>query len=56
MVGNDVEEDGAIKALGVKLFLINDCLINNKNLEINADFIGSFDEVVKEIEGVLDEK
>lgn len=56
MVGNDVEEDGCIKSLGVKLFLINDCLINSKNLEINADFIGSFDQVVKEIEGVLDEE
>jgi FMN phosphatase YigB (HAD superfamily) len=56
MVGNDVEEDGCIKALGVKLFLIKDCLINNKNLEINADFIGSFEEVVKEIEYVVNEK
>ena len=56
MVGNDVEEDGCIKALNVKHFLISDYLINNKNLEINADFIGTFDEVVKEIEGVIDEK
>ena len=56
MVGNDVLEDGSIKALGVRLFLINDCLINNKNLEINADFIGSFDEVVKKIEGVVNEE
>lgn len=56
MVGNDVLEDGSVKALGVKLFLINDCLINNKNLEINADFVGSFDEVVKKIEGVVNEE
>ena len=55
MIGNDVEEDGCIKELGVKLFLINDCLINNKKLEVNADFIGSFDEVVKEIEVLINE-
>lgn len=56
MIGNDVEEDGCIKALDVKLFLIRDCLINKKNLDINADFVGSFDQVVKQIEVAINEK
>lgn len=49
MVGNDVYEDGAVKNLGIKLMLLNDNLLNTKNLPIEADFVGSIEEFIREI-------
>ena len=37
MVGNDVEEDLAIRALGVPVFLITDTMENKKNLPIDSE-------------------
>lgn len=50
MVGNDVEEDCVIQNIGIPCFLIKDCLINNKNLPLNAKYQGSFDDFVKFVE------
>ena len=58
MVGNDVEEDLAIRALGVKTFLLTDTMENRKNLPIETDYSGSMEELfafVKQIEIAAEE-
>jgi FMN phosphatase YigB (HAD superfamily) len=42
MIGNDVEEDLSAQALGIRTFLVEDCLLNPKNLPIETDYRGSF--------------
>ena len=36
MVGNDVTEDMVAESLGMKVFLLTDCLINKKDKDINC--------------------
>lgn len=43
MVGNDVSEDMIAETLGMKVFLLTDCLINAKNQDISSLPQGSFD-------------
>ncbi|HBG22672.1 MAG: HAD family hydrolase [Syntrophaceticus sp.] len=50
MVGNDVEEDLAARKLGMKTFLVEDCLLNTRNLNIKTDYRGSFAGLVEFIE------
>lgn len=50
MVGNDASEDGAAQELGIKVFLLTDCLINKKGIDINAYPHGSFKELSEYIE------
>lgn len=45
MVGNDVDDDMAASALGMKVFLLTDCLINKKNADISAFPNGGFEEL-----------
>lgn len=45
MVGNDVEEDMIAGALGMQVFLLTDCLINKKDLDISVYPSGGFDEL-----------
>lgn len=52
MVGNDAAEDGAAQKLGIKVFLLTDCLINKKGIDINAYPNGSFSELIKFIDGL----
>jgi hypothetical protein len=47
MVGNDVDEDMMAEKLGMKVFLLTDCLINRKNKDISIYPHGSFDELTK---------
>jgi len=50
MVGNDAQEDGAVQALQIPLYLINDHLINRNNAPISAcwcDDSKAFLELVK---------
>ena len=35
MVGNDVIEDMVTENLGMKVFLVTNCLINKNNIDIN---------------------
>jgi FMN phosphatase YigB (HAD superfamily) len=42
MIGNDVEEDLVAGKLGIRTFLVEDCLLNPKNLPIKTDYRGSF--------------
>lgn len=46
MAGNDVEEDLAIRALGVKTFLVTDTLENKKGLPIESEYTGTMEELL----------
>lgn len=45
MIGNDVEEDLAAAKVGMKVFLVTDCMINAKKLPLDADYIGTLEEM-----------
>lgn len=47
MVGNDVTEDMIAETLGMKVFLLTDCLINKENKDISAFVNGSFPELME---------
>ncbi len=47
MVGNDVGDDMVAEALGMKVFLLTDCLINKKNKDISNYHQGSFSELLQ---------
>lgn len=47
MVGNDVLEDMIAKELGMKVFLLDDCIINKLGEDISVYPHGSFDELIK---------
>lgn len=45
MVGNDVAEDMIAKELGMRVFLLTDCIIDKNNTDISKYPHGSFDEL-----------
>ncbi|MBR4344059.1 MAG: HAD family hydrolase [Lachnospiraceae bacterium] len=47
MVGNDVNEDMCASELGIKTFLLTDCLINSENRDIFIYDKGGFDELLR---------
>lgn len=47
MVGNNAEEDMIAETLGMKVFLLTDCLINEKNADISKYPQGGFEELKK---------
>lgn len=49
MVGNDVDEDMIAETLGMKVFLLTDCLLNRKNKDISGYSQGSFPELLEYI-------
>ena len=52
MVGNDVSEDMIAEKLGMKVFLLTDCIINKNNEDISCWPNGDFDrlrEYIKEL-------
>ena len=49
MVGNDVSDDMSAQNTGMKVFLLNDCLINSTNEDISKYPNGSFDELMEYI-------
>ncbi len=53
MVGNDVEEDMMTKELGMKVFLIDECLLNIKNKDISVYPKGGFKELLEYIKNTL---
>ena len=54
MVGNDFDEDLVpTKALGMKVFLVTDCLINKNNQDISADPHGDFEVFKEYLEKIL---
>jgi hypothetical protein len=46
MVGNDATEDMVAEKLGMKVFLLTDCLINAQNRELSGYPQGSFPELM----------
>lgn len=50
MVGNDVTEDMMTENLGMKVFLLTDCLINKENKDISVYPNGSFEELFAYLE------
>ena len=50
MVGNDVGEDMVTANLGMKVFLLTDCLINRTGADISQYPHGSFAELAEFIE------
>lgn len=55
MVGNDVEEDMIARTLGMQVFLLTDCLINKKNVDISVYPHGGFEELNKLINSLNQE-
>ncbi len=49
MVGNDVSDDMPAASLGMKVFLLTDCLINTPGADISAYPNGGFDELMEYI-------
>ena len=49
MVGNDVDEDMIAGTLGMKVFLLTDCLLNRKNKDISGYPQGGFPELAEYI-------
>ena len=47
MVGNDAAEDMAAEKIGMKVFLLTDCLINKQNADISRYPNGSFPELLE---------
>ncbi len=47
MIGNDAREDTAAAQLGIPVFLVTDCLLNQHNLDISAFPQGNWDDCVK---------
>ena len=46
MVGNDVSDDMVARELGMKVFLLTDCLINKEDADISEYPNGSFEELI----------
>ena len=53
MVGNDATEDMAASSLGIKVFLLTDCLINSKNVDLSNVAQGNFSDLKKYILQVI---
>lgn len=47
MVGNDMTEDTAAAQLGMRVFLITDCLINKEGKDVNAWPHGGFEDLIR---------
>lgn len=50
MVGNDVKEDMIAESLGMKVFLLTDCLINKEDEDISVYPHGDFEELMQFID------
>jgi HAD superfamily hydrolase (TIGR01549 family) len=54
MVGNDVGEDMVAERLGMKVFLLTDCIINKNGEDISKYPHGSFDDLAVYIEDIIE--
>ncbi len=50
MVGNDAKEDMIAQSVGMKVFLLTDCLINREEADLSAFPQGGFDELLDYIQ------
>ena len=51
MVGNDAQEDTAAAQVGMKVFLLTDCLINKQSADISQFPHGGFPELTEYLLG-----
>ncbi len=56
MVGNDAYEDMIAETLGMKVFLLTDCLINKQNRDIDAWPHGDFDALMAHLRALAREE
>lgn len=54
MVGNDVTEDMVAETIGMKVFLLTDCLINKEQKDIAAYPNGSFEQLMEYVESLAE--
>ena len=47
MIGNDVEEDMIAESIGMKVFLLTDCMINKKERDISVFPHGGFKDLLQ---------
>ena len=52
MVGNDVKEDMVAQTIGMKVFLLTDCLINKENADISQYPQGSFAQLLEYVDAL----
>lgn len=52
MVGNDANEDVAAEKIGMKVFVLTDCLINKEEKDISSYPNGSFDKLLEYIDSI----
>ena len=53
MVGNDADEDMIVKeALGIETYMITNCLLNKSNKPIDADFVGTMQDLITYVKGL----
>lgn len=55
MIGNDVEEDMVAKNIGMKTFLLTDCLINKYDKDISNYDKGTFSDLIQYINNLCSE-
>ena len=56
MVGNDIGDDMVAEELGMKVFLLTDCLINKTDKDISNYHTGGFGELLQYIDNLMEEK
>lgn len=56
MVGNDTTEDLAAATLGISVFLLTDCLINQKSVDISQYPHGDFDALINYLSSLKNSK
>jgi hypothetical protein len=54
MIGNDAHEDMIAERLGMRVFLLTDCLINKNNLDISEYRQGGFDRLNEFIDEIIE--
>ncbi|MBE6897088.1 MAG: HAD family hydrolase, partial [Ruminococcaceae bacterium] len=52
MIGNDVEDDMIAQSIGMKVFLLTNCLINKKDRDISAYPHGDFEALTEYLQTI----
>jgi hypothetical protein len=52
MVGNDVDEDMIAEKLGMKVFLVTECIINKSQKDISLYPNGDFSDLMNYVRGI----
>ena len=52
MIGNDTRDDMVAKTVGLDVFLVTECLINEKNFDISEYKNGNYEQLYKFVQGL----